>query len=176
MSYSLRKEPIGCISTPPPPPPPQPPEPNPIFWPTVLSREQKGYQKHDPGGDHYYVGCLGIHNHWYSLSTANILIVNPFTDACPNRDCDGAKGNYRLQCMEGWRRLGSPIRTHVSTSFCGKAPLKCRKQASTVSKHSAWFSPAKSDWRTLLFHRHCKTKTKHTSTHYSCVYIHAGMH
>ena len=38
----------------------QPPlEPNPIFWPTTPNREQRGYQKSDPGGDHYYVGCLG---------------------------------------------------------------------------------------------------------------------
>ena len=28
-------------------------------WPTLPSREQRGYQKSDPGGDHYYVGCLG---------------------------------------------------------------------------------------------------------------------
>ena len=28
------------------------------FWPTPPSREQRGYQKSDPGGDHYYVGCL----------------------------------------------------------------------------------------------------------------------
>ena len=27
--------------------------------PIMLNREQKGYQKSDPGGDHYYVGCLG---------------------------------------------------------------------------------------------------------------------
>ena len=160
MSYSLRKEPIGCISTPLPAPSA---ESN--FLAHSAKQGAEGYQKPDPGGDHYYVGCLGIHSHWYSLPTANILIVNPFTDACTNRDCEGAKGNYRLQCMEGWRRLGSPIRTHVSTSFCGKAPLKCRKQASRVSIHSAWFSPAKSDWRTLPFHRHCKTKTKCTSIH-----------
>ena len=29
------------------------------FWPTMLSREQQGYQKSEPGEDHYYVGCLG---------------------------------------------------------------------------------------------------------------------
>ena len=29
------------------------------FWPTMPSRGQRGYQKSDPGGDHYYVGCLG---------------------------------------------------------------------------------------------------------------------
>ena len=40
-----------------PPPPPQPAKSN--FWPTMLSREQRGYKKSDPGGDHYYVGCLG---------------------------------------------------------------------------------------------------------------------
>ena len=28
-------------------------------WSTMPSREQRGYQKSDPGGDHYYVGCLG---------------------------------------------------------------------------------------------------------------------
>ena len=28
------------------------------FWPTMLSREQRGSQKSDPGGNHYYVGCL----------------------------------------------------------------------------------------------------------------------
>ena len=49
-SYSLHKEPIGCIS-------PSRAESN--FWPTMPSREQRGYQKSDPGGDHYYVGCLG---------------------------------------------------------------------------------------------------------------------
>ena len=27
--------------------------------PTVLSREQRDYQKSDPGGDYYYVVCLG---------------------------------------------------------------------------------------------------------------------
>ena len=26
------------------------------LWPTLTSREQRGYQKSDPGGDHYYVG------------------------------------------------------------------------------------------------------------------------
>ena len=29
------------------------------FWPTMPSREQRGYKKSDPGGDHCYVGCLG---------------------------------------------------------------------------------------------------------------------
>ena len=29
------------------------------FWPTILGREYRSYQKSDPGGDHYYVGCLG---------------------------------------------------------------------------------------------------------------------
>ena len=29
------------------------------FWSIMLNREQRGYQKSDPGGDHYYVGCLG---------------------------------------------------------------------------------------------------------------------
>ena len=48
--YSLQKETIGCIS-------PLRAESN--FWPTMPSREQRGYQKSDPGGDHYYVGCLG---------------------------------------------------------------------------------------------------------------------
>ena len=24
----------------------------------MLNREYRGYQKPDPGGDHYYVGCL----------------------------------------------------------------------------------------------------------------------
>ena len=28
------------------------------FWPTLTSREQRGYQKSYPGADHYYVGCL----------------------------------------------------------------------------------------------------------------------
>lgn len=28
------------------------------FWPTVLSRGRRGYQKSEPGGDHYDVGCL----------------------------------------------------------------------------------------------------------------------
>ena len=34
-------------------------QPNPFFWLTMLSTEQRAYQKSDPGGDHYYVGCLG---------------------------------------------------------------------------------------------------------------------
>ena len=29
------------------------------FWPTMPSREQGGYQKSDPGGDHHHVDCLG---------------------------------------------------------------------------------------------------------------------
>ena len=30
------------------------------FWPTMLNREQRGViKKSDPGGHHYYVGCLG---------------------------------------------------------------------------------------------------------------------
>ena len=29
------------------------------FWPTMLNREQRGYQKSYPGGDHYYIGCVG---------------------------------------------------------------------------------------------------------------------
>ena len=36
-----------------------PPRAKSNFWPTMPSREQRGYQKSDPGGDHYYVGCLG---------------------------------------------------------------------------------------------------------------------
>ena len=39
-------------------PPPHPPAKS-DFWPTVPSREQRGYLKSDPGRDHYYVGCLG---------------------------------------------------------------------------------------------------------------------
>ena len=35
-----------------------PPRAESDFWPTMPSREQMGYQKPDPGGDHYYVGCL----------------------------------------------------------------------------------------------------------------------
>ena len=65
-SYSLHKEPVGCISSPPPPPPPpkkkekkKEKEAESDVWPTMPSREQRGYQKSDPGGDHYYVGCLG---------------------------------------------------------------------------------------------------------------------
>ena len=54
-SYSLCKEPIGCISPPPPPPPAES-----VVWPTIPSREQRGYQKSfDPCGDHYYIGYLG---------------------------------------------------------------------------------------------------------------------
>ena len=49
-SYSLRKEPIGCITS---------PGAESEVWPTMPRREQRGYQKSDPGGDHYYVGCLG---------------------------------------------------------------------------------------------------------------------
>ena len=41
-----------------PPPHPSPPAKSDV-WPTMLNREQKGYQKSHPGGDHYYVGCLG---------------------------------------------------------------------------------------------------------------------
>ena len=54
-SYSLHKEPIGCISS-------LTHSPHPAesdFWPKMLSREQRGYQKSDPGGDHYYVCYLG---------------------------------------------------------------------------------------------------------------------
>ena len=32
------------------------------FWPTMLIRERVGwggYHNSDPGGNHYYVGCLG---------------------------------------------------------------------------------------------------------------------
>ena len=29
------------------------------FWPTMPSREQRGYPKSDPGGDHYYMCYLG---------------------------------------------------------------------------------------------------------------------
>ena len=47
---SLHREPIGCIS---------PSGAESDFWPTMPGREQRGYQKSDPGGDHYYVGCLG---------------------------------------------------------------------------------------------------------------------
>ena len=59
VSYSLQKETVGCISSLPPPPPNTPTEAQANFWPTVLSGERRGYQKPDPGGDHYYVGCLG---------------------------------------------------------------------------------------------------------------------
>ena len=51
-SYSHRKEPAGCVS------PPHPGAKS-DFWPTMPSREQRGYPKSDPGGDHCYVGCLG---------------------------------------------------------------------------------------------------------------------
>ena len=45
-------------------PPPTPhPTPSPRtesdVWPTMPSKEQRGYQKSDPGGDHYYAGRLG---------------------------------------------------------------------------------------------------------------------
>ena len=30
------------------------------WWPMALSREWRGDQKPDPGGDHCYVGCLGL--------------------------------------------------------------------------------------------------------------------
>ena len=40
------------------PPPPHPPAKSDV-WPTMPSRKQMSYQKPDPGGDHYYVGCLG---------------------------------------------------------------------------------------------------------------------
>ena len=54
-SYSLYKEPTGSIS------PHTLPLPQAVFdfRPSVLSREQRACQKSDPGGDHYYVGCLG---------------------------------------------------------------------------------------------------------------------
>ena len=58
-SNSYRKEPIGCISSPPTPTHPPLPGTESDVWPTMPSREQRGYQKSDPGGDHYYVGCLG---------------------------------------------------------------------------------------------------------------------
>ena len=45
------KEPNGCIIS-----PPRPAESD--VWPTMPSREQRGYQNSDCGGDHYYVGCL----------------------------------------------------------------------------------------------------------------------
>ena len=49
-SYFLHKEPVGCIS---------PPGAESDVWSTVPSREQRGYQKSDPGGDNYYDGSLG---------------------------------------------------------------------------------------------------------------------
>ena len=49
-SYSLPKEPIGCVN-------PHAAESD--FWPTMPSREQRGYQKSYPFRDRYYVGCLG---------------------------------------------------------------------------------------------------------------------
>ena len=39
------------------PPPPPPAESD--LWPTMPSREHRGYQKSDPGGDQYCAGCLG---------------------------------------------------------------------------------------------------------------------
>ena len=42
------KAPVGCSSA--------PPGAQSDFWPTVLSRGQRGYQKSDPGGNHYGVG------------------------------------------------------------------------------------------------------------------------
>ena len=66
--YSLHKEAIGYFS---------PPGAERDFWHTMLSREQKGYQKSDPGEDQYYVGCLGqtlvllpeqlISDHWHIM-------------------------------------------------------------------------------------------------------------
>ena len=58
-SYCLHKEHVGCISSLPPTPPPPFPQAESHVWPTMPSREQRGYQKSDPGGDHYNVGCLG---------------------------------------------------------------------------------------------------------------------
>ena len=52
-SSSLHKDPIACISSPLSPPSES------DFWPTMLNREQRGYQKSHPGEDHSYVGCLG---------------------------------------------------------------------------------------------------------------------
>ena len=51
--YSFHKEPFGWISV------PHTPGAESNVWPTIPSREQRGYQKSDPGGDHYHVGCLG---------------------------------------------------------------------------------------------------------------------
>ena len=57
-SYSLHKEPIG-ESAPQPSPPRSSPRIKCDVSTTRLSTEQRGYPKSDPGGDHYYVGCLG---------------------------------------------------------------------------------------------------------------------
>ena len=58
----FRKSLFGA-STPPPshplhPTPSPPPGAESNLWLTMPSREQRGYQKSDPGEDHYYVGCL----------------------------------------------------------------------------------------------------------------------
>ena len=53
FSYSLRKRAYQCISLPHSPPAES------DFGPAMLSRELRGYQKSDPGGDSYCVGCLG---------------------------------------------------------------------------------------------------------------------
>ena len=43
-----------------------PPRAKSDYWLSVLSREERGYQKYDSGGDHYYVGCLGQTCVWLS--------------------------------------------------------------------------------------------------------------
>ena len=49
--YTFHKETIMCIST------HSSPGAESDFWPALLGREQRCYQKSDPGGDHYYAGC-----------------------------------------------------------------------------------------------------------------------
>ena len=53
---------LPSIPAPPPPPPhPHHPRPRPcIFLAHKARKERRGYQKSDPGGEHYYVGCLGL--------------------------------------------------------------------------------------------------------------------
>ena len=45
--------------------------------PTMLSRnrDQWGYQKSDPGGDHYYVGCLGQTQYAFRYPSNSLVIT-----------------------------------------------------------------------------------------------------
>ena len=62
----------------------------PNFWPTVPSRGQRNYQKSDPSGDHYYVGCLG-------QTCVSLLILIKICFDCTEFM---AKRSNSLHCLE----------------------------------------------------------------------------